>query len=512
MSAADMLEKKHKVMIVDDEPMVARTTSALLSADLPDCEVFFVTSSADAIQRLRTPDISVLLCDLSMPGQNGIAVLKVAKEHNPRIVSLLVTGHATKEALLSAINDGGAWRCVEKPWKPADLVNMVRTAIEAYELSSGADDSHTDSRPTPAKRQMFIRKPEPTMDSSKRQIFIRKQELSSESDSGRKQVFIRKPGRAESSSDSESGRKQVFIKKPEKSQIRLQPKREQNHKHRSQDTAFLRKRYRDLVLIRDGGTSSVFKAHDSLLNIPVAIKLIASEVSQNQQTMATLFEEARLAMQLSHKHIVRLHNIEEENSNYFLVMEYIEGTTFRSLLKEHGRLPPHMIMQILDICEDALGYAHRRNVFHRDIKPENLMLTEDGLLKIIDFGIACIATESLQQRSEMCGTPYYISPEEARGLPLDQRTDLYSLGILIHEFLTGHLPDHSSDTQPETPYDYVPRASREVPEALRPVLDKSFAADREQRWRDIHEFAAAFREAYASAYGGPVPAAPPVQL
>jgi serine/threonine protein kinase len=260
----------------------------------------------------------------------------------------------------------------------------------------------------------------------------------------------------------------------------------------------LANRYRDLVPINEGGSASVYRATDGLLKMTVAIKTIAEHFAKKTEAMAILFNEARLAMQLSHRNIVRLHTVQESDGIYFLVMEYISGSTLRTILDRSGPLSPETVLQIVGVCEEALGYAHRRQVYHRDLKPENLMLTDDGILKVIDFGVACLALRDVRNREDMQGTPYYISPEEILGKPIDQRADVYSFGITIHELLTGSLPYDGGGT--DDPLAYLPVAHEELPEPMRGFLQTSFARECDERWQEINEFAEKFREAYAMSY------------
>jgi serine/threonine protein kinase len=259
------------------------------------------------------------------------------------------------------------------------------------------------------------------------------------------------------------------------------------------------KRYSEMELIQEGGSGAVYKSFDTLLDIPVAIKIISEKVSSNVAAMKELVAEARIAMGLSHTHIVRLHNIEQGNNFYYLVMEYIGGETLREMLQRLKVFPPDMILQIIQVLDDALGYAHRRGIFHRDIKPDNIMVTSDGLLKMIDFGLACLG-ETFRRDGEIAGTPYYKSPEEmACELP-DQRTDVFSVGVMMHECLYGSLPLHGDDSDLDNPLNYMPVANPKLPESIQKVLQKSFAKDRAERWQSMHEFSDALSEAIKQEY------------
>jgi serine/threonine-protein kinase len=207
----------------------------------------------------------------------------------------------------------------------------------------------------------------------------------------------------------------------------------------------------------------------------------------------TLFDEARYAMQLSHKHIVRLHNIQETNQLYYLVMEFIDGCTLRDMLVAEGPMSMETMAQFADVMGDALGYAHRHNIYHRDLKPDNIMVSSDGVLKIIYFGLACLARQT-RASNDICGTPYYVSPEEIRGDSIDQRGDIYSLGVTLHELMTGVLPVGVSDP-PENFMDYVPEVSPFVPEPVRSILQQSLSVNPDNRWSDVSEFCDALSQA-----------------
>ena len=448
------MPEKRTILVVDDEALAAKVTGKTLMSAFRQHELIVCTSPEEGIHTLRKKEVAVLLCDLQMPVYDGVYVLKKAFEANPHSVSILVTGCATKDGLMAAMNEGHVWRCIEKPWHVADLCRAVTDALNEYEKRRAAGGPKWAERPPGVGPQ-----------------------------SHPKQIFIRRP------------------KKPEVAPVRRvvfgRAKLQQKARQREMPSV-LANRYRDLVEISEGGSGSVYRATDGLLNMTVAIKTIAERFAKKTESIAMLFNEARLAMQLSHRHIVRLHNVQESDGIYFLVMEYLSGATLRTILERNGPLSPEVILQIVGVCEEALGYAHRRQIYHRDLKPDNLMLTDDGILKVIDFGVACLALRDLESSEDMQGTPYYISPEEILGEPIDQRADVYSFGITVHELLTGSLPPNGGGT--DDPLAYLPVAQEELPEPMRGVLQTSFSRERCDRWQDINEFAEKFREAYAMSY------------
>lgn len=469
-----MTKTKRKILIVDDEPHVANITGRVIECEFPNELVIVTTSSEEALKIIEDGAVAVLLCDLQMPVYDGAHVLRVAFERNPRTVSVIITGHATKDSMIRAVNEGHMWRCIEKPWTADQLSRTVHEALAAYEERRG--EAKAEDRPADAPAEK---------DRGKGPLYEEKDSAAAGGKVVRK-IFIDKVVKQ----SPRFGAKVQRAPMP----LRIAPKGGKERR-----SVILDSRYRNMQLIKEGGSGVIYKSFDSLLKTPVAVKILNEKLTSNKQALEELLREARIAMQLSHKHIVRLHNIEHVKRAYYLVMEYIDGSSLRDTLERVRFLAPEVVVQIVDVCEDALSYAHRRNVFHRDIKPDNIMVTTDGVLKIIDFGLACVA-ESFRRTGEIIGTPYYMSPEELRGEKPDQRADIYSMGIMAHELLQGNLPPHRGPGPMQTVVDYVPLASQELPEPVRKVLQKSFDKTRDERWNDMYEFASNFREACQKGY------------
>jgi len=443
-----------KILCVDDEPTVLSVTMTVLRDLFPKEDFIGVTVPEEAVAYLSNNEVAVLLTDLSMPNMDGAEVVKAAHQCNPDTVKIIVTGRASTEGLIRALNEGHLWKCLEKPWNPDQMHDLVKSALELYEERCAVTRMESGGA-MPAGRVQ-----------AGHQV---------------KKIVLKGGG--------------VSRQKISKQQrYRIKPG-SQGRKLRIMD-----KRYKDMELVKEGGSGAIYKAFDTLLDIPVAIKIISEKISANSAAMKELVAEARIAMGLSHKHIVRLHNIEQGNNFYYLVMEFIKGETLRDILERlDSALPPDMCLQINAVLEDALSYAHRRGIFHRDLKPDNLMVDDDGILKIIDFGLACLG-ETFRRGGHIAGTPYYMSPEEMACEVPDQRTDVFSLAVMMHEFVQGTLPPHGAETDLVDPMDYVPVATPFLPEPLQHVLNKGFARSRTERWETVSEFAQAFREAMASSY------------
>lgn len=257
----------------------------------------------------------------------------------------------------------------------------------------------------------------------------------------------------------------------------------------------LRGRYQIISVIGDGGSGVVYRAIDTVLNVVVAIKVIAPDLLSDEPTVRAFKEEARLAMSIAHQNIVRVHNLEIEQGQFFLIMEHVEGCSMRDILAKGCLLDLESILRIIYACCDALEFSHKKGILHNDMKPENVMVAKDHAVKIIDFGVALLMGGG-NRTFRIVGTPEYMSPEQIRGELLDMRTDVYAMGTLLHEFVTGEsIFDDSLDLSKRM----KPRElfSAELPSALVPVIVNCVAFDRKERWATIADFRYALIEASA---------------
>lgn len=269
-------------------------------------------------------------------------------------------------------------------------------------------------------------------------------------------------------------------------------------------------RYRVLDMIGQGGVSVVYRAEHILLGKEVALKVLRPELSGMRLAVDRFRREARSLCQLDHPRIVRVTDFgRAENGALFLVMELFRGESLYSLLQRHGPLPPELALSLADQVLSGLAHAHERGVVHRDLKPENIMVvrTVHGIeARILDFGIAKLAGEDgvdpLTRAGAVFGTPRYMSPEQAAGDPVDHRTDLYTVGVLLYELLTGRVPFDGDTTMqilsrvltlPPPPLG-VTFALPELGEALERVVARALAKDREERFSSAEQLR---RELYA---------------
>lgn len=202
----------------------------------------------------------------------------------------------------------------------------------------------------------------------------------------------------------------------------------------------LKDRYRILEKAGSGGMADVYLAYDTILDRKVAVKVMHPKYARDESFVMRFRREAQAAANLNHPNIVSVYDWGEEDGTYFIVMEYIVGETLKDLVNKKGTFDVIVAIDIAKQVARALSFAHKNEVIHRDIKPQNIVITNDGLAKVTDFGIARGKSSSITETGAVMGSVYYISPEQAQGLPATELSDIYSLGVTLYEMLTGSLP------------------------------------------------------------------------
>ena len=254
-----------------------------------------------------------------------------------------------------------------------------------------------------------------------------------------------------------------------------------------------------------GGMAEVFLAEDQLLGRPVAVKVLFPEFAADPSFVERFRREAQAAANLSHPNIVGVYDWGREESTYYIVMEYVEGRSLSQVIRKEGPLPAPRVAEIAEGIASALGFAHKGDVVHRDMKSGNVIISENGQVKVADFGIATAISgntdANLTQTGAVMGTATYFSPEQAQGLTVDGRSDLYSLGVVMYEMLTG-TPPFTGDSSISIAYKHVqeqPELISEkrpgVPEALQAITAKLMNKDPDKRYssaadlqRDLQRF------------------------
>ncbi|MCL6449818.1 MAG: PASTA domain-containing protein [Acetobacteraceae bacterium] len=258
----------------------------------------------------------------------------------------------------------------------------------------------------------------------------------------------------------------------------------------------LGKRYEVVEKIGGGGMAEVYRARCTYLNRPVAVKVLRPEFAGDEEFVQRFQREAEAAASLSHANIVSIYDVGREDGSYYIVMEYVPGQTLKELIRRRGRLDVALAVDIASQICDALRHAHGQGVIHRDIKPHNILLTPDLKVKVADFGIARAGSPSITQAGTVLGSVHYFSPEQARGGPTGAKSDIYSLGAVLYEMLTGRMPFEG-----ETPIavamkhldePLVPPSRHEagIPPAVEAVVLKAMAKSPRLRYQSAEEMLA----------------------
>lgn len=253
-------------------------------------------------------------------------------------------------------------------------------------------------------------------------------------------------------------------------------------------------RYKILELIGGGGMSNVYLAHDMILDRDIAIKILRYDFSNEEELRRRFQREALSTTSLAHPHIVNIFDVGEEGSLHYLVMEYVPGKTLKEYIIDNSPVAPEQAVKIMKQLASALAHAHQNQIVHRDIKPQNILMDAEGNVKISDFGIAmALSATSYTQTNSVLGTVHYLSPEQARGGTANKKSDIYSLGIVMFELLTGKLPFSGESAvsialkhlQTETPSlrEIVPS----MPQSLENVVLKATAKNPQHRYQSANE-------------------------
>ncbi len=245
-------------------------------------------------------------------------------------------------------------------------------------------------------------------------------------------------------------------------------------------------------IISQGGAGIIFKGTHRMLHMPVAVKMLKHDMAMHPDFIELFRKEAKTIAQLNHPHIIKVYDIEELYNTVFIIMEYLEGTTLKALLKNTAGLPFSNVLDIIIQVCFGLEYAHNHGIIHQDINPQNLFVQSDGQVKIIDFGLAC-PPGCIDLNFLFPGTVFYISPEQIKGDPIDERTDIYSLGITAYEMITGEIPFAGEDMRTLVNahlYKDIPDIRTrfpDIPDGLHTFLTKSTQKEPAARYRNVSE-------------------------
>jgi len=255
-------------------------------------------------------------------------------------------------------------------------------------------------------------------------------------------------------------------------------------------------RYEIVKSIGEGGMANVYLAEDTILDRRVAIKVLRGDLSGDEKFIRRFQREALSVSNLSHPNIVEVYDVGEEDGNHYIVMEYIEGKTLKQLIQKRGALTLTEVIDIMSQLTDGLAHAHEAYIIHRDIKPQNVIIMDNGIVKITDFGIAmAINSTQLTQTNSVMGSVHYLPPEQANGKGASVKSDIYSLGILMYELLTGAVPfkgDNAVEIALKHMKEKIPSVRRQnpaIPQSVENIVLKATAKNPKNRYdsvRDMH--------------------------
>jgi eukaryotic-like serine/threonine-protein kinase len=279
-------------------------------------------------------------------------------------------------------------------------------------------------------------------------------------------------------------------------------------------------RYELEELVGSGGMSSVYRAHDRLLERTVALKILHEQFTRDDDYVERFRREARAVAQLAHPNIVTVIDRGEQDGRQFIVFEYVDGMNLKELMTQEGPLSPREAIELALQVARGLSFAHESGLVHRDVKPQNVLLDADGRAKVTDFGIAhAVDVDGMTITGTIMGTSNYIAPEQARGQPVDEQTDVYSLGCVIYELLAGDVPfdgdnfvavamRHVNDPVPS-----VRDLRPDVPPRLDWAIQQAMAKDHDERFESMADFAAELEACHSELDGneGATMVVPPSQ-
>ena len=250
-------------------------------------------------------------------------------------------------------------------------------------------------------------------------------------------------------------------------------------------------RYEIIKSIGEGGMANVYLAYDTILDRNVAIKVLRGDLANDEKFVRRFQREALSASSLSHPNIVAMYDVGEDNGLYYIVMEYVEGKTLKQLLKKRGSLTLSEAIDIMLQLTDGMAHAHDSYIVHRDLKPQNIMIEDDGQIKITDFGIAmALNSTQLTQTNSVMGSVHYLPPEQAAGKGTTIKSDIYSMGIIFYELLTGELPFKGDSAveialkQMKEPLPDVHKLNNDIPQSIENIILKSTAKNPKNRYDD----------------------------
>ncbi|HEY8310056.1 MAG TPA: protein kinase [Gemmatimonadaceae bacterium] len=425
------------ILIVDDET----NNRDVLERHLKR-QGYAVVTSADgesALRNVAQRSCDVVLLDVRMPGMDGMEVLRrMKRDASTRDIPVVMISAADDLTTIAACIEAGADDFLPKPFDPVILRARVGACIEKKRLRDlevdylrqverVADAATAVERgtyragtlATVAERGDALGRLARVFDSMAAGVKAREQRLQDHVETLRREMTEARQSAADTGEDQQADDGALI------------------------PGELFANRYQIMRVVGRGGMGMVYKARDRELAEDIAIKMLRGNAMTDDPTVVERFKtEIRLARRISHRNVVRTHDLGECDGAYYVTMEYVEGITVRDLIDMRGHLSVASTLGIAQQLASSLEVAHEQGVIHRDIKPQNMLLDPDGVLKVMDFGIARLAqhTSTLTQAGMVIGTPAYMAPEQLLAEEVDARSDLYAAGVVLYECLTGVLP------------------------------------------------------------------------
>ncbi|HOO67912.1 MAG TPA: Stk1 family PASTA domain-containing Ser/Thr kinase, partial [Bacilli bacterium] len=253
-------------------------------------------------------------------------------------------------------------------------------------------------------------------------------------------------------------------------------------------------RYEIIRTIGEGGMANVYLAQDTILNRKVAVKVLRGDLANDEKFVRRFQREALSASSLSHPNIVEIYDVGEDDGNFYIVMEYVDGKNLKQLIKKRGKLSLPEVVDIMKQLTDGISHAHDLFIIHRDIKPQNMLILDNGLVKITDFGIAiALNSTQLTQTNSVMGSVHYLPPEQAAGKGATVKSDVYSLGIMMYEMITGKLPFRGENAveialkQIKEPIPSIRESDSSIPQSVENIVLKACAKNPKNRYNSAKE-------------------------
>ncbi|MBI5525167.1 MAG: protein kinase [Deltaproteobacteria bacterium] len=483
--------RRHRILVVDPAPGNRNVLEERLGRD--GYEVACAADGEQAFAMLAKESFDLILLELNLPKADGPAVLrKIKASPSTREIPVMVVSASYQLSAAVRCIEHGAADLMLKPLDPVIMRARVGACVQNKRL-----------RDTEVEHMLLTRRvmdAAAAMESGNYAPGTLSSLAARGDDIGQlARVFDAMAAAVKGREERLQNKVQDLQRRIEEARRHEEPK-PAGHGDELELVAGTRlgDRYEILSAVGSGGMGVVYQARDGQLDEIVAIKVLRRSLVSDKRVVEMFHSELRLARRLSHRNIVRMHDIGFRNDVYYLTMEYVEGITVRQLLNRHVRLGIPSTVAIAQQLSEALAVAHKHNVIHRDVKPQNLLLDGQGVLKVMDFGVAKLLEHTFvgEGAGMIVGSPGYVAPEALREEKVDGRADLYAMGVVLYECLTGEKPFHAKSLAAtiekilfEPPPLPVSHLNPDVPPVLSDLIGRLMARKADSRPRTAEEVA-----------------------